>query len=130
MSFIRVSWAAPEHVEDDDVVDAVAQAGFPVLGLRGRIYVLHADGVVSQHGGTLPATAALTGGVGNELLLWLLPGAAIASTVRWLDGRVECTLSLVGAPYADQQAAARAVADLLDGLKDAAVDAALDAVVD
>jgi hypothetical protein len=124
VSFIRVSWRA--DVDDDDLVDAVAQAGFPVLGRHGRIYVLHVDGTVTQHGGTRPATAALVGDAGNELLLWMLPGAAIATGVRRLEERVECTLALAGSPAEDQQAAARGVAALLTGLVDAAVDASLD----
>ncbi len=125
-SFLRISWRPPAHVDDDDLVDAVAQAGFPVLGMRGAIFVLRADGVVTQHGGTRPATAALVADGGHELLLWLLPGAAVAARVRRLEDRVECILGLDGAPADEQQAVARTVADLLPGLTDAHVDAALD----
>lgn len=126
MSFIRISWRPPEHVEDDDLVDAVAQAGFPVLGRAGFIYVLHTDGQVTQHGGTLSATEALSSTAGNELILWLLHDSAVATTVRRLEQRVECVLSLEGAPDDEQKEAARAVNALLDGLVDVQIEARLD----
>ncbi len=126
MSFIRISWLPPEHVEDDDLVDAVAQAGFPVLGRAGFIYVLHTDGQVTQHGGTLAATDALSSTAGNELILWLLHDSAVAATVRRLEQRVECVLSLHGAPEDEQQEAARAVNALLDGLVDVQLEARLE----
>lgn len=123
MSFIRVSWRA--DVDDDDLVDAVAQAGFPVLGRAGFIYVLHTDGQVSQHGGTLSATEALKSTVGNELIVWLLHDSAVATTVRRLEQRVECVFGLQGAPEDEQQEAARAVNALIDGLVDVDIEARL-----
>ena len=126
MSFIRISWCPPSHIEDDDLVDAVAQAGFPVLGRAGFIYVLHADGQVTQHGGTLSATAALSSTKGNELIVWLLHESAVATSVRRLEQRIECMFSLHGAPQAEQDEAARAINALLDGLTDVQIEARLD----
>jgi hypothetical protein len=125
MGFIRFSWRAPDHVEASDLVDAVAQAGLPVLGRSGLLSVLHGDGRVTQHAGTRAATAALTREPGNELIVWLLQGSAVAATVRRLEERVECVLSLDGAPAEEQQEAARAVDALLDGLDDVQIEARL-----
>jgi hypothetical protein len=125
VSFIRVSWVPPDHVDDDDLVDAVAQAGFPVQGRAGRIYVLHTDGQVTQHDGTRAATKALIDDVGSELIVWLLKGSAVATSVRRLETRVECVLSLEGAPQEEQDEAAQAVSALLDELVDVAIEATL-----
>jgi hypothetical protein len=125
VSFIRVSWRTPAHVDADDLVDAVAQAGFPVIGRAGFLYVLHENGQVSQHGGTRPATEALVSGPGHELIVWLLKDSAVATRVRRLETRVECVFSLEGAPDDEQREAAEAVNALLDGLDDVEIDARL-----
>ena len=126
MSFIRISWRPPDHVEDDDLVDAVAQAGFPVIGRAGFIYVLHTDGQVTQHGGTLQATEALNATTGNELIVWLLRDSAVATTVRKLEHRVECVFALHGAPEDEQREAAQAVNAFIDGLVDVELEARLE----
>ncbi len=125
MSHIRVSWCPPAHVDEADLVDAVAQAGFPVLGRSGFFYVLHRDGHVSQHGDSGGATAALAHQAGNELIIWLLHDSAVATTVRRLEDRIECVFSLEGAPEDEEQEAARAVDALLDGLQSVQIEARL-----
>jgi hypothetical protein len=125
MSYVKLSWQPPEQVPDGDVVGAAVAAGLPVHGRGGRIFILHHDGVVTAHVQTHEASAVLAATAGNELLLWLLREAAVAATLRRLEKRVECVLSLEDSPPADQAEAARAIELLLDGLQDVAVDASL-----
>jgi len=125
VSHIRVSWCPPAYIDESDLVEAVAQAGFPVLGRSGFVYVLHRDGHVSQHGDTGGATAALAHEAGNELVIWLLHDSAVATTVRRIEERVECVFALEGAPEEEQQEAARAIDALLDGLQAVQIEARL-----
>ena len=126
MSFIRVTFTHPLDVADVvDVVEVLQAVGFPVRGKASRFFVLHDSGQVSQWATTLDAQRALKL-PGSELLVWLLPDAAVAAVVV-VDGvRISCHLGLSGSPAQEQQAAARAIEQLLPHLVDVDLQAELD----
>ncbi len=126
MSFIRVSFTAQhERVVDGDLVGHAEHARLPVRGPSGRIYVLHADGSVTQHPTSPQASFALLARPGSELLLWLVPGAAVAAVLARHEARLMVRIDLEGASTDEQRAAAEAVDVLLVRLPDVELEAVL-----
>lgn len=108
-----------------DIVGAAEACRLPVRGPSGRVYVLHADGLVTQHPTTPQASFALTARPGSELLLWLVEGAAAASVLTHEALRLVVRVDLAGATADEQAATARAVDALLVHLVDVDLEAVL-----
>ena len=113
MSFIRLRLRLDDDdVAADDLVAAVEAARLPLRGPSGRIYVLHDDGVVTQHPTAAQAWFALSKKPGSELLTWLVEGSAVATRLAREETWLVCHFDLEGAAAHEQHAAARAI-DLL-----------------
>ena len=127
MSFIHLRF----RTDHDDVVVAAERARLPLRGPSGRIYVLHKEGVVTQHPTTEQASFALTSLPGAELLMWLIEDSAVATVLAREETRLVVRFDLTGTAPDEQRAAALAVSALLAvfeaaGVVDVDVTATLD----